>query len=50
MAYIDFISKIHKATARDYLGRVTEHDKAECAEVALHWGKDYWDGFTASTT
>ena len=44
MAYIDFISKIHKSTARDYLGRVTEDDKAECAEVALHWGKDYWDG------
>lgn len=44
MAYVDFISKIHKSTARDYLSRVTEHDKAECAEVALKFGKDYWDG------
>ena len=44
MAYIDFISAIHKATMRDYLGRVNEHDKAECAEVALQWDKDYWDG------
>jgi len=44
MAYVDFISKIHQATARDYLGRVTETDKAECAEVALRFGKDYWDG------
>ena len=44
MAYVDFISKIHKSTPRDYLRRVTEHDKAECAQVALQWGKDYWDG------
>lgn len=44
MPYIDFISPLHKATARDYLGRVNAHDKAECAEVALRWGQDYWDG------
>jgi ubiquinone/menaquinone biosynthesis C-methylase UbiE len=44
MPYIDFVSEIHKSTSRDYLKRVTEHDKAECAEVALRWGKDYWDG------
>lgn len=44
MAYIDFISKIHKATQRDYVGRVNEADKAECAEVALRWGREYWDG------
>lgn len=44
MAYVDFVSRIHKATSRDYLARVTSHDKAECAEVALQWGRDYWDG------
>lgn len=44
MPYVDFISGIHRATARDYLGRVNEADKAACAEVALQWGRDYWDG------
>jgi ubiquinone/menaquinone biosynthesis C-methylase UbiE len=44
MAYLDFVSRIHQATSRDYLKRVTEHDKAESAEVALQWGQDYWDG------
>lgn len=44
MAYLDFISQIHKSTSRDYIGRVTSHDKAECAEVALRWDKEYWDG------
>ena len=44
MAYVDFITKIHKSTKRDYLQRVIEHDKAECAEVAIQFGKDYWDG------
>ena len=44
MPYVDFISRIHRATERDYLQRVTEHDKAECAEIASRWGKDYWDG------
>lgn len=44
MAEIDFISSLHKKTARDYLARVMEHDKAECAEIALRWGRDYWDG------
>lgn len=44
MAYIDFTTRLHTATRRDYLARVVENDKAECAEVALQWGKDYWDG------
>lgn len=44
MPQIDFISPLHKATTRDYLGRVNAHDKAECAEVALRWDQDYWDG------
>ncbi len=44
MAYVDFITKIHKATKRDYVGRVTEADKAECAELAVKFDKEYWDG------
>jgi ubiquinone/menaquinone biosynthesis C-methylase UbiE len=44
MAYVDFIMKVHKATKRDYLGRVNERDKAEVAEIACRFDKDYWDG------
>lgn len=44
MAYVDFIMKMHKSSPRDYLGRVNEADKAECAEVAIRFAKDYWDG------
>jgi ubiquinone/menaquinone biosynthesis C-methylase UbiE len=44
MAEIDFIRSIHGSTKRDYVQRVIEHDKAECAEVAGRWGADYWDG------
>ena len=44
MAYIDFVSELHRATKRDYLGRVNSDDKAECAEVAKKYGYDYWDG------
>ena len=44
MAYVDFIMKVHKSTKRDYVARVNEADKAECAEVATKFGKDYWDG------
>lgn len=44
MAYIDFISQVHKKTKRDYLGRVNEYPKSEAAEKARKWGYDYWDG------
>jgi ubiquinone/menaquinone biosynthesis C-methylase UbiE len=44
VAYIDFITKIHTSTKRDYRQRVLDYDKAECAEVAIQFGKDYWDG------
>lgn len=44
MGYIDFVSDLHKATKRDYVGRVTSDDKAECAVVAKQYGYDYWDG------
>ncbi|OPZ90175.1 MAG: Demethylrebeccamycin-D-glucose O-methyltransferase [Firmicutes bacterium ADurb.Bin419] len=44
MAYIDFVSKLHKSTKRDYVDRVIRDDKASCAAVAKEFGKDYWDG------
>ncbi len=44
MAYIDFVSDVHKATKRDYVGRVTSADKAECAVIAKQYGYEYWDG------
>lgn len=44
MAEIDFITRVHTSTKRDYLERVVEHDKAECAEVAGRFGEEYWDG------
>ncbi|MDE6947335.1 MAG: hypothetical protein K2P14_09150, partial [Anaeroplasmataceae bacterium] len=44
MAYIDFISELHQATKRDYIGRVLNDDKSECAIVAKQYGYDYWDG------
>jgi protein-L-isoaspartate(D-aspartate) O-methyltransferase len=42
--HIDFTSKLHTATKRNYLERVADHDKAACAEVANKYGEDYWDG------
>ena len=44
MAYVDFIMKLHKNSKRDYVERVVSYDKAECAEVAIQYGRDYWDG------
>jgi protein-L-isoaspartate(D-aspartate) O-methyltransferase len=44
MAYLDLITSIHTSTKRDYVQRVVEYDKAECAEVAIRFDKDYWDG------
>ena len=42
---LDFISKIHKSTSRDYFKeRVLNCDKAACAEIAKKFGKEYWDG------
>jgi protein-L-isoaspartate(D-aspartate) O-methyltransferase len=44
MAYLDFISSIHKSTRRDYVQRVVEFDKAACAQISKQFGKDYFDG------
>ena len=44
MPGIDFVTSLHKSTKRDYVGRVNEADKAECAAVAKRFDRDYWDG------
>lgn len=46
MAYIDFLSVVHKSTSRDYLARVNDQEfpKAKAAELAKKWNFDYWDG------
>jgi protein-L-isoaspartate(D-aspartate) O-methyltransferase len=44
MAYVDFLSPLHKKTKRDYLKRVNEFPKAEAARLAKQYGYDYWDG------
>lgn len=44
MAYVDFITVNHNKTKRDYLGRVNEYPKAECAKIACQFGPEYWDG------
>jgi protein-L-isoaspartate(D-aspartate) O-methyltransferase len=44
MAYVDFMSVVHKSTKRDYLARVNEYSKAKAAKKAKQWSYDYWDG------
>ena len=46
MAYLDFMSVLHKSTKRDYLERVNdlEYPKAKAARLAKKWDYDYWDG------
>ncbi|MDC3094603.1 class I SAM-dependent methyltransferase [Prochlorococcus sp. AH-716-M09] len=46
MAEIDFISKLHKSTKRDYLARVNDpiYPKPKAAELAKKFDFDYWDG------
>ena len=44
MDELNFLTRIHTSTKRDYVQRVVDYDKAECASVASQWGYDYWDG------
>ncbi len=44
MAYVDFLSVIHKSTKRDYLARVNEYPKAEAMKIARRYDREYWDG------
>ena len=36
--------KLNASTKRDYIQRVVEFDKAECSEIAVKYGQEYWDG------
>ncbi|HXP93270.1 MAG TPA: class I SAM-dependent methyltransferase [Candidatus Binatia bacterium] len=40
---LDVIQQMHASTKRDYVGRVTEFDKATAAELAQRWDVEYWD-------
>jgi SAM-dependent methyltransferase len=44
VAYLDFLQTVHTRTPRNYVQRVTEYDKAECAAVARRFDHEYWDG------
>ena len=44
MQCIDFVTSLHKSTKRDYVARVVENPKAECAKIAKKFDYDYWDG------
>lgn len=41
MAYIDFVFDQYKSTQKDYFGRVTSDDKAECTRIAEQYGFAY---------
>ncbi len=40
---LQIITPLHKKTARDYIGRMTD-DKIECSKIARKYGQEYWDG------
>ena len=42
--HIDFIRKPHTSTKRNYLERVMNGDKAECARISKQFGFEYFDG------
>jgi ubiquinone/menaquinone biosynthesis C-methylase UbiE len=41
MQEVNFLTKYQKTTKRDYVARVVEHDKAECATTAKKCGKAF---------
>jgi SAM-dependent methyltransferase len=41
---LELVQTLHASTARDYVARVVNDDKAACAEVAARFGAEYWDG------
>ena len=44
LRYREFVTTNHLRGKRDYLARVNEFSKAECAIKAKKFGRDYWDG------
>jgi protein-L-isoaspartate(D-aspartate) O-methyltransferase len=41
---LDISAVLHSKTKRNYVQRVVDFDKAQCAEIAQQWDYDYWDG------
>ncbi len=44
MKEIQFVNPLHVKSRRDYLDRVNNFNKGDCAVVAKKFGKEYWDG------
>ena len=44
MQCIDFVTSLHKSTKRDYVARVVENPKAECAKIAKKFDYEFFDG------
>ena len=44
MVQIDFLQSMHSGVKRDYIQRVVEFDKAQCASIAKKFDAEYWDG------
>lgn len=44
MSAIQFLDRVHSKTPRDYLHRVVNVDRAECARIMKRWDREYWDG------
>ena len=40
---LNIVTPLHKKTARDYVGRMTD-GKVDCMRTAKLFGRDYWDG------
>ncbi len=40
---LNIITKLHKSTKRDYIGRMT-NDKIHCMQIAKKYDENYWDG------
>ena len=40
---LNFVSKLHQATERDYLGRMLD-DKVSCSQISKQYSEEYWDG------
>lgn len=40
---LDIVTKLHRRTKRDYVGRMNDN-KIACMEIAKKYGFDYWDG------
>jgi ubiquinone/menaquinone biosynthesis C-methylase UbiE len=40
---LNVANQLHRRTARDYVGRMTD-EKVHCSEIARQFAGDYWDG------